>query len=64
MSCDRPTPDQIRASREAAGITQREAAGLVCVESRTWQRWESGDRGMPPGIWKLFRIEAGERGLE
>lgn len=60
MSCDRPTPDQIRASREAVGITQREAAGLVCVESRTWQRWESGDRSMSPALWELFTLKTKE----
>ena len=30
----------IKAAREAAGLSAREAAGLVGVTTLTWQRWE------------------------
>jgi len=51
-----PTPAEIRAARLAAGLTQSQAADLVCSKLRTWQQWEAGDRGMHPGLWKLFRV--------
>ncbi len=52
-----PTPAEIRAARETAGITQSVAGELVCCQLRTWQQWESGDRKMPPGLWELFKIK-------
>lgn len=58
VRCETPTPEQIRAAREAAGLTQQRAADLMCTDKRTWQRWEAGDRKMSPRDWKLFRIEA------
>ena len=49
-----PTPDAIRAAREAAGLTQAAAALLVHVDPRTWRRWESGSTRMHPAIWDAF----------
>jgi len=54
-----PLPDEIRAAREAAGLTQTAAAALVYSTLRAWQWWESGDRAMHPGLWELWRIKAG-----
>jgi DNA-binding transcriptional regulator YiaG len=51
-----PSPLEISAARAAAGLTQTEAAGVVYVELRTWQRWESGDRDMHPAMFELFMI--------
>lgn len=56
-----PDPAEIRAAREAAGLTQTEAAALVHGSLRTWQQWEAGDRRMHPGFWELFTIKI-ERG--
>lgn len=53
-----PAPEAIRAAREAAGMTQTEAALLVHASLRAWQQWESGDRRMNPGLWSLFRIRS------
>lgn len=53
-----PMPDAVRAAREAAGLTQTEAALLVHGSLRTWQQWEAGDRRMHPGLWELFRLKA------
>ncbi|UMT93575.1 helix-turn-helix transcriptional regulator (plasmid) [Paracidovorax citrulli] len=39
-----PEPSDILAGREAAGLTQSQAAALVHGSLRTWQRWEAGDR--------------------
>jgi putative transcriptional regulator len=57
-----PTPAEIRAAREAAGLTQTAAAALVHAELRTWQHWESSAgaddrRAMPLAAWELFLIK-------
>nr|WP_081462162.1 transcriptional regulator [Alicycliphilus denitrificans] len=53
-----PTAAAIRAAREAASLTQSEAASIVHSALRSWQQWEAGDRKMHPGLWELFRIKA------
>lgn len=53
-----PTPQNVRSARESAGLTQGAAARLVYVQLRAWQRWESGERSMPAGLWELFGIKA------
>lgn len=52
-----PTPAEIRAAREAAGLTQTQAAQLVHGTLRAWQEWEAGNRRMHPGLWELFRLK-------
>ena len=52
-----PEPDEIRAARAAAGLTQTEAGDLVHASLRTWQQWEAGDRKMPPGLFELFKLK-------
>lgn len=47
----------IRAAREAAGLSAREAAALVGVTTLTWQRWEgqsSRATEIPYAHWNLF----------
>ncbi len=39
-----PTPDEIRAVREARGLSVEDAAERIGVSGRTWYHWESGDR--------------------
>lgn len=56
-----PSPHVVKAAREAAGLTQTDAARLVYSELRAWQRWEAGDRAMHPGLWELFRLKVGFR---
>lgn len=51
-----PAPDEVRAARVAAGLTQRQAADLIYGSLRTWQEWEWGERRMHPAMWRLFRI--------
>lgn len=55
-ACPTPTPADIRAARERAGLTQAQAAATVCVGIRNWQQWEGGERKMHPGLWKLFLL--------
>ncbi len=52
-----PNPTEVRAAREAAGLSQTAAAELVHSKLRTWQQWEAGDRHMHPGLWELFRLK-------
>jgi DNA-binding transcriptional regulator YiaG len=56
-----PTPEQIKESRQQAGLTQTEAAALVYVELRAWQHWEAGTRPMHAGLWELFQLKTKRR---
>ena len=57
-----PTPAQVKAVREAAGLTQAECSGLVWVNIRTWQGWEQGEYPTPLGLWELFLISRSAAG--
>ncbi len=57
-----PTPAEVRAAREAAGLTQTAAGQLVHSTLRAWQSWEApagtaAARPMHPGLWELFLIK-------
>lgn len=52
-----PSPEEIKAARKAAKLTQTQAADLTHVTTRGWQHWEAGDREMHPAIWELFLIK-------
>jgi len=54
-----PTPEEIRAARETAGLSQTAAGALVHTTCRTWQQWEAGDRRMHPAFFELFSIKVG-----
>lgn len=54
--------ETIRAAREAAGLSAREAASLVGVTTVTWQRWEgqsSRATEIPWAPWNLFLLLVG-----
>lgn len=51
------TSEMIIKARKIAGLTQKQSAELLYVDERTWQRWESGDRNMARGLFKLYLIE-------
>lgn len=53
-----PTPAEIRSAREAAGLTQTEAAALIHGTMRAWQQYEAGERMMHAGLWELFTMKA------
>lgn len=55
-----PSPEQVRAARETAGLTQTQAGQAVFGTLRTWQDWESGQRRMHPGLWTLFLLRTGQ----
>lgn len=56
-----PSPDEIRALRDKAGLTQAEAASLVHTTLRNWQQWEATEgtnmRPMHPAFWELFQLK-------
>jgi putative transcriptional regulator len=56
-----PTPAEIRAAREAAELTQEQAAELIHATLRTWQNWEAEggeeSRRMHPGLFELFQLK-------
>jgi putative transcriptional regulator len=59
-----PTPEQIRAARAAAGLTQSQAAALIGKPVRTWQNWEAPEglpahRKMDAAFWELFLTKIG-----
>lgn len=51
------TPDQIKAARQAARLTQREAAEKIQVSTRAWQQWEGGQRKMSETMWNYFKVQ-------
>lgn len=52
-----PTAANIRTVRQAAALTQAQAAVLVHVTLRAWQYWESGTRPIDPAHWELFQLK-------
>lgn len=55
-----PDPSEIRAAREACGMTQTAAAAVIYCTLRAWQDWEGGQRRMHPASWDLWRMRAGD----
>lgn len=49
-----PSPEQIKAARAAAGLTQTQAAAMIYCTLRGWQDWEGGKRAMHPAFFELF----------
>lgn len=60
-----PTPAEVRAAREKAGLTQTEAAAKISGTLRSWQNYEADEgtpdhRRMHPGLFELFLIKTGQ----
>ena len=55
-----PTPDEIRAARDAAEHTQHTAAATIGASFRAWQQWEAGERPMPPAMLQLYLLLTGQ----
>jgi DNA-binding XRE family transcriptional regulator len=56
----KPTPAEVQAAREAAALTQTEAAALVGLTSKyRWSEIERGITPMHPAAWELFCIKIG-----
>lgn len=52
-----PSGAEVKQARAAAELTQAEAASLIYSETRSWQRYESGERTMHPAFFELFKIK-------
>ena len=52
-----PTPDEIRATREAAGLSQQAAAKLAGLSSQSrWAEYEAGVRRPAAQAWELWLL--------
>lgn len=52
-----PEPEEIKATRLNAGLTQTQSAKMIYITMRAWQRFEAGDRKMHPAFWDLFNLK-------
>ena len=60
---ERPEPATIKATRQAARLTPREAGALVHASSRLWRMWEQGRHAMPLASWELFNLKLTQAGI-
>ncbi|KAA0178801.1 hypothetical protein FX016_22985 [Cupriavidus gilardii] len=59
-----PSPEEVRAARERAGLDVESAGALVSSSAaprRTWEKWEkpigtANHRAMPISAWELFLL--------
>lgn len=55
-----PTPENIRAARIDAELTQAQAAALVHLGDATrWSEYERGVNPIDPARWELFIVKVG-----
>lgn len=64
-----PTPAQLKAAREAVGLTIEQAAPYIFVTTRAWQNYEAGPeavnhRDMKPAQFALFLLLTGQVTLD
>lgn len=52
-----PTPEEIKAARLAAGLTQRQAAERIGYKLRSWEDWEQGKRNMRQVVFDVFKTK-------
>lgn len=56
-----PTPDEIKESRLAAGLTQDAAARVAGLAGeRIWSMWEAGDRRPACQTWELWLLRVNQ----
>lgn len=53
----RPSPEEIRTAREAAGQTQVQAVATIYTTRNAWQKWEAGERAMHPAFFELYLLK-------
>jgi hypothetical protein len=61
MTPESPSPDEIRAAREAAGLDQAQAAALIYHSARWWRMLETPKdserwRPMDPALWEYWQL--------
>ncbi len=52
-----PTPAEIRAAREKAGLEPAEAAAVLEYTERAWHQWEAGTRPMRRPLFDHFKTK-------
>jgi putative transcriptional regulator len=58
MALKQPTPAEILAAREKAGLTQTQAAELVHLAHRVrWTEYETGTHAIDLARWELFLVK-------
>lgn len=57
-------PEQIKAVRLKAGLTQAEAAALISYSKRAWQDWEQGRKHMRDAVMDFFLLKLALRDAE
>lgn len=56
-----PTPGEIAAARQAAGLSQAQAAELVGLSDKArWSEYERGARSPDAARWALFLLATGQ----
>lgn len=55
-----PSKEKILSARLSAGLTQTKAAEIIYSGIRAWQKWESGEHKMHPGLFELFLKKTGQ----
>lgn len=58
-----PTPEQVKAARAAARLTQSQAAAMVHTGISSWQEYEGNRKRMHPAMFQLFLIKTGQEEL-
>ncbi|MGC5887698.1 helix-turn-helix domain-containing protein [Ralstonia pseudosolanacearum] len=56
-----PSPAHIKEARLSASRTQAQAAAVLGVSERQYQRWEAGTQVMPSAVWGQFIRTLGHR---
>ena len=51
-----PTPAEVLSARQKADLSQEEAAEVVMLTKRQWQKYEAGQAQMHPIIFRYFCI--------
>jgi DNA (cytosine-5)-methyltransferase 1 len=47
-------PEEVKAARKRAGLTQTQAAALIGYTKRAWQQWEKGMPRMRRALFQAF----------
>jgi DNA-binding transcriptional regulator YiaG len=52
---------ELKALRDKLGLSQTEAAAIISISQRTWQRWEISSKEIPSAMDKLVRLTLAKR---
>ncbi len=58
---NKPTSDEVKASRHLAGLTQQQSAEMIYqASSSNWRAYESGRIAMHEAAWELFLLKTNQ----